>query len=1311
MIDIKIVHLADYQIEIRNSGEGNRHDEYKAGLTDALEMIRLDAPDMIINTGDLIEFYDTTAAERKVLQWFLRELSKIATVIITNGNHDLKQKNNELIMNHKYVIEPDEIETVLEAMSVANVHYLMRTGFYEIDGVTFAVWGHYEKFNKVETDQRPYSPWELKEASNYNPKNVIELFHDPVQNCKGFSGKPEMAFTDYKIRVTDFQSPLILAGDIHNPDIIKFGNEQLFTYCSSLIMRNFGEGNYYKNGNATQRGNDKHGYNVVHYKNDGTNVEAQIEFKQLKPRVTRHTIVLDGEFDYSNLEMVSIISTEFNHIRFKIDDKVNEFFENQDKIYAYLQSVCTCVFAEPVFDKDVGIDFDDEYTIESVESLIDSDKVVEMSNIYIDKAVDKTKTIGKEDKENAKTMLKGIFKKAFDSAGDLTTNIKQVNVEQLKISNALTFSDNVVVNIDDVGSIVRVTGANAVGKTKIFTVLGYMFTDLLHGDQKPTQHKNNRLELFNYTRPTDVVEVEMHFKVNGKPHSLKKTVTRTWKKSVNMWQNKDWKDYVVGTPTLDIELKTGDGTVITDYETVMLYMRDLISFDDFYRHIFVNQRSLENLLKMKSENLITEILQIIGLNFFDTLLEKYDEEKDRIMENLSKPSGTIESLLAEIGKNKSIIENCNNRDKEIDLDLKANKENKDILQESIDELKQSVGSVRKVEAVNLDVESKNDVKDVKKERLETLKTLVSAGQNIVDSINLDELAKTVVINETAKELLIEKNASINSDIENIEKDAINKQKEIDTYIQEKKNEKETCKNVINAVINTETTNINKHNERLIEIKGVIATNLKSKQDANAIKIKDAQESYELKRGTYATQDKVVSVLDDELSTLNTKVSNIKLTIETLKVSDKCSSCGEYVSETVLPKIKAQELLLEEGIISTNKKFNEHKESKDRLDVLKVYMDESYEILTNAKAVVISHSIADEPELKTEVQGIAKGIGASKDIIALKKTELINIDNDESYLTSTYVTERNAQIANVSTKKIELNEIVETNKTKIASHKELIDGVSTKKKERSDKELEVVTNKGHIKGCEKDIEIVDKEISILEKELGLAKGMVNVFETIETKEKVMTSYLETDKTLEEEKTHNKYTVESSLKFIEESNKDIESLKKYTLTTAVVKQYKTMLGKNGLQKYIFGKIVDILNSKLSILLENVSMRLFFDKDTLDLRKYDLRKNILSGVQMASGMESSILGLSLLKALKSLNQIRKFNVLMVDEISGQFNDGMGLTYKAYNYQELFTILLGKVKDDTCIFVVDHVIKDLGESSTLEVELTDSGSVIKLK
>lgn len=1312
MINKKIIHLADFQLEIRNSGEGNRYDECLSVINDTTRKIILETPDMVVITGDLFEFANTTAAERKMLTKFLRDISNVCTVVITNGNHDLKQRNNELIVNHKSVVEPDDIESVLEAMAIDNIHYLKRTGFYNVDGVTFAVWGHYEKFNKVEKDQLPYSPWELEESSKHPHGSVIELFHDPLKGCKGFDSKSMMNFTDYKISTKDFKSPLILAGDIHMPDIINFNNGefgQTFTYCSSTIMRNFGEGNYYKNGILSQNGNDRHGLNIVHYTLDDNGVATStIEFVNIQPKVSRHTIILDGEFDYSNIKMLRIEKTEFNNIRFKILDNVAGFFENQDVIYSYLKETCECIMHEPVFDKSVGVEFDDESSITDVEGVLSDDKILESANSYIDKSIDKSTTISKEDSEDAKKMLMDLFKNSFISSDGLTKNIKYVNVNSLEISNGLTFGDDVKIDFNSIGNITRVTGANAVGKTKIFTILGYMFTDLLHSDQKPSQHKNNRLELFNYNRPSDTVHTVMNFTVNDVKHTLTKTVERTWKRGKSMWQDKDWRKYIVGTPSLEIALRKGSET-ITDYDEVMDYMRDIISFDEFYNHIFVNQWSLENLLKMNTDLLIGEILKIIGLNFFDGLRDSYDSVRDTKMDSITKPSGTIESLLAEIASNKELLSTFVSRKEEIESGILEKNVEKEVEKAFIKKLEEKVSGIRKVADVETGISTTSDAINTKNTNKGILVNNISTSEASMNAIDLVSIESNISSSRTKQRTITEEKSKSKSSLENLDKEVQSKEKELETFIQTSKNLLNTKSNGIDVEINKLNVRKNEINTRLVEINKEVSSELELKVSKNnkiVSEYKSVADASEVsKKAILDESNKVKSEIESNIYRTDVK----KGVLKDYESSDKCDSCGEFVKGDTVSKIDA-----------TKSEINSLETSLVLLREQKTEIDESYKI-SNEKyesdkkvyddslLVKVTHTILDEPELKKEVQGFSKELGEIKTSIESLESKKNIINADVSYMDDPIVSNTREYILTVSDRKRSLEDSIKGFDTEFYKEDLLIKANESKKTERNTLEINIVKYNSAKQILESEIKSLNEKLETYNNELLVSKGAVDIFKKIEEHQALITSKDSAILMLEREMVELDNKKLSADKVISDNEVSIKNLKEYNLTTSVLKQYKTMLGKSGLQKYIFSQIVSILNGKLSVLLEEVSMRLFFDKDSLELKKFDITKNILSGVKMTSGMETSILGLSLLKALKTMNQIRKFNVMMIDEISGQLNDGTGLSYKAYDYQGLFVNLLNKIKDDTCVYVVDHVIKDLGESSILEVEGSKDGSIVK--
>ncbi len=1302
----RIAHLADYQIQVRNSGIGNRFDEYKQTLSNTLLSIRLDAPNIIIITGDLFEFAKATTSERELQGWFLRELSLIATVVITNGNHDLIQKNNEIIIEHKSQVQPCEIENVVNLLDIDNIHYLKRSGFYEVDGIKFAVWGHYEKFNRVESDQLSYNPWLLEDAYGKDPMDYIELFHDPIQMCKGFDGKSMKHFEDYKITTSDFKSPLILAGDIHMPDIIRFdtnGYEQIFTYCSSTVMRNFGEGNYYKNGALYQNGNDKHGYNVVEVLDSG----IEITFREIKPIVSRHTIKLDDKFDYSSIN-IDIQPTDVNLVRFEVLDNVNDFFKHQDSVYQYLKDKCSCIIEEPTFDKSVGIDMNDEHTIDDVESIINEDKILELADVYVGKVIDKTSTIAKENKPKAKKMLLDMFSKEFNERVDINNSINVVDVERLTINNCLTFGDNVVVDFDKKGTITRILGSNAVGKTKIFTILGYMFTDLLHADQKPTQHKNNRLELFNYNRPNDVVSNEMVFSINGKKHVLKKTVERSWKRSKNMWDDKDWKTHISGTPTLDIELQTPNGT-ITDYDEVVSFMSDLISFDEFYTHLFTNQRGLENLLKMRNDHLISEILKIIGLNFFDSLNETYDDVKDKVLDKLVKPQGTIDAMLTENGLKQELLNGLDEKVKEKDDLLESKKELRLSHETELESLNKKIGSAKKVSDVEFDIELKNAELEKRIGDKDVLETKLETQKGLVKDIDVDAINSQIDVIKLDTKRLVNQKATESAKLENFDKDIENVKTEMRNFISSKKSDISEKVNAINVEINTLNQSKTEKNSRLVEIKGIVADNLKMKQDKHNTLLKEARDNYNSEKTVNDEIKSILTKLKNDVSTIESSIGDKNTSKELLTKSDKCNACGEYVAEGVDERLKVLDAEIEQ--LNTNKKDkgvsfvsiseNEYEPSNTKLDALKKVVDD-------LELVTITHTIKDETNLIDEVKGIAAFMKDVDTKVGEKETEITNIESDTEYLKDEYLVSRKTKIESIDTDKTSLKNSITKIDTLIGENDLMITEKESLIKKRSELMLELVEIKGTIELKQKDIESSNKDLEHLKSDLSIAKESSKLYDDVETIKVKIKTINETVEMIKDSKSKLIIESETAQKIIDENLIKIEQLKQYTLTTSVVKQYKTMLGNKGLQQYIFVKIIDILNTKLSNLLENVSLRLFFDKDTLELRKYDLRSNVISGVQMSSGMETSILGISLLNALKSLNQIRRFNFIMIDEISGQLNSGQGLSYKAYNYQEVFADLLNRIKEDTCVYVVDHVIENLGESNILEVQLTDNGSVI---
>ena len=123
---IKIAHLAD--VHIRNI---ERHEEYLDVFQKIYNQLTEIKPDRIVISGDLFESFIEISNEAEIIAGaFLRNLAKIAKVIITRGNHDIRKKNLNRI---------DSVETINQLIDNKDIFYYNKTGFYTDDKITWVI--------------------------------------------------------------------------------------------------------------------------------------------------------------------------------------------------------------------------------------------------------------------------------------------------------------------------------------------------------------------------------------------------------------------------------------------------------------------------------------------------------------------------------------------------------------------------------------------------------------------------------------------------------------------------------------------------------------------------------------------------------------------------------------------------------------------------------------------------------------------------------------------------------------------------------------------------------------------------------------------------------------------------------------------------------------------------------------------------------------------------------------------------------------------------------------------------------------------
>jgi DNA repair exonuclease SbcCD nuclease subunit len=223
----KIIHTSD--LHIRNI---KRHEEYKIQFSKFIDSCKDIASNYkydevrILIAGDLFhQKIQTSNEQTEMLSWLLKELEKIAPVVIIAGNHDFMESNSDRM---------DSLTPIVKLLDLNNLKYLDMTLEYK-SGIVVddnIVWCLYSIFDNYR------NPDVKLEKINYPDKKLIGLFHGPLSGSK-----TDVGFEFSSGASTDIFDgcDVVMCGDIHKrseligPDGIKV------VYPSSMIQQDFGE--------------------------------------------------------------------------------------------------------------------------------------------------------------------------------------------------------------------------------------------------------------------------------------------------------------------------------------------------------------------------------------------------------------------------------------------------------------------------------------------------------------------------------------------------------------------------------------------------------------------------------------------------------------------------------------------------------------------------------------------------------------------------------------------------------------------------------------------------------------------------------------------------------------------------------------------------------------------------------------------------------------------------------------------------------------------------------------------------------------
>ncbi len=1327
MSKINILHCADMQLEIRTGGRmSQRHDECKYVLDKFVEYAAQSKPDLIVITGDVFQYCDVNGDESKMFaQWIHALMPLTKGIRITNGNHDVRQKSNAIVENGKVRNMADPIDAVIASINSSKVVYWKHTGFYDdpMFDITWSVWSQLDK-HSAEATPRPFNPWELPIEFHphqaVQPKCSIELFHDPVRFCLGFDGMPMKMSENEPITYDSFKFNTVLAGDIHAPAIFQ-KEDFTFTYCSSLIQRNYGEGNYYSDYKTTVLGNNMHGFNDIVFDLTTDKVES-IKFVSIPPSVGRHTIRLSKDFNYDLIPSLQIQARPFNFIRIVILGNLKDYINNEDKLISHFKSLYNCS-VEIDFDKD-AITEGDVQAFESIDSLVNMQSIKELAEKYINNIVDKTSTVDAENKEAAKKLFYRLLIEELEHT-ELFAETRHLELVSATINNFMTFGSDIQINFDN-SAITRISGSNGVGKTTLYYFVAWMYTNKITSQQNDRDKKINYALVFNDRSTSDIVEGKLIFRLNGSTHVLTKTLQRNWKKGGEAFRfSKNWIDYLSGVPVLTMKLESSELTS-DDTSTILEYLQDkVLTHNEYQRLMFANQAIIDNLIHSNFEELNQQILRNIGLDFNEKLDAKYEETKDKYLSKIAKPSATVEAMSISIATQEDVIK-TSDVDRIIYVKQQQESEALEIEQRKIkDNLLLNMHNVRSKNVIDINLsnnetEINNAKVDIaaKEKQLQTIKD--DKAKFDYSKVSSDLTEAQVKLNDVENQQKAHNN-KVEAQTKQIEATNDN----IKTTAQLVKSENETeVQQAMNAIQqNKADIEANKQQRRLLLVE---ATSKIEAAKAKRLQLRsEIVSKLSAKKLEYAELTSKKSQLESMTSIYNKDVESLTVRYAEISASTICVACGREHDHTTLDSIKSQLLVIGQDIENTKDKIkNNNLAIVDLMNAMSFVEKDSDSIQLEINDINVKLAKLDELLL---IDDIGKLPQTFADIIA-KNDELIKNDlllAAASVDLDTALTKKRSELIDKiksDNRIIELKAKLEILTTELEQLKLSVPDFNSVMTVIKLSITELSTKLASYADFDKQIanilmeltELNNKVITLSSVNENLLKEQLKSIEN----ESIKKDIDDIDKLLAET-TANKSRLESSINKIdllkhtaasdiERLKVDIENAKKYALVESVLKLYKKMLGKTGLSQYIFEHVLPILNTKLNELLEEVQFRLYFDENDLQLKMIDLSKNVTRPVIFTSGMESTILGLSLVSVLRQLNTGKKTAELFLDELSGKLNDGKMLKYNAPDYKGIFARLINKIKSNANIYIIDHVIEDLNEDRTIEIQKTSSGSIV---
>lgn len=1219
---IKIAHFAD--IHIRNI---ERHEEYQIIFKKIYDELNNIKPDRIVIVGDLFESFIEISNEAKIIAGeLLNNLAKIAKVIITRGNHDIRKKNTNRV---------DSVETIIKLINNPNIEYYNKTDFYKDNNITWVVYEHTDKNN---------DPW-LNKVKDVN-QIYIGLFHDPIQDSSTDVGK---IFNDPKLYkdINYFKkNDFLLLGDIHKRQF--FRKNKSAAYPGSTIQQDFGEKV------------ENHGFLIwnietsTNFKVDEYNIENEHSFVNLyvNEMTDYDNLSLSAKNYASDVEIKVHWKDYSSNINTINEKKIRDYIKNKfnttkvkfDKTYIYNDVVSSKMLSESLdlTDTQVQTSIFKEYLEEQKYKKDDIDEILKIDDI-INKRLHLT---------NNKTNI-------------------EWSIDKFWFSNFKSYGDDNEINWKDVDGIYQIHGINKEGKTTILDAITYILYGKTTTTLSPEKFGDSRY--INNKRNLDYCLGGAVIDVNGEKFVIQRKTERVWNKN---------KTTLTSCPTtLDFykdEIISEDNKLTGEVKRKTQESLDLIlgELKDFIRLSFTNADNLNDSLSETRSVFMDNIIRDAGYDIFETKLDEFKEYKKELSEeklivdvqqseaDVINLKENIKELNEEINLNKSKIE-------EFEIELKNNNSDRDEFNKKLNNIDSTMISFD--ENINLNsIDNYNSKINESNIQIVILDREIKSLPLQFDNTKLNNLK--IKLKETNEKISERKDEISNirgiiTESENKKDKVLSKIKELkeseikklllkisdnDLKIQIVKNEKES---IINKEINLITSNLQsielEKNEisnkmKLFQKDGLNLKNLNDNLDKEIQELKNSSKCSACGRAF----DKNDPDYTEHLAHLEEKVNQLLI-----KKQDNESKIQKLLNEykklkNLLPDLELKESDLKEkrenlkqGIFS-----DEIKEKLRQIGSAKLLKEENLKI-KNIIDEIKNNNFDNVTVLK---ENISKGNQLLKNIEKSKEENLLVIKNIESELRNFNI-EGIEQDINIEEK---LKENYELRNKKISQKDNLLlsmENFNLKIKELKseiEKYQEYKLKIEENKTIQFSIDRIDEKILIIKENI---KELTQ--ENIEIEKDILIKENEID------------LISTKIrKYLKQKKRD-----------ELLKEYQKCISRDGLPTFLLKKSIHLINKELNDLLSNVDFTLFFDENLILRMSADDRLDVSQNAIESSGMERTFCSLALKIALRQINVKSKPTFICLDEIMGKLIDS-----SVQQFVDFLEQLKTKVKK---IIIIEHV------------------------